>query len=383
MSKNRLLTILLLFPICLWAIPYEVATVKEGSGTPIQNGQLIRVHYKSFLADSEMTMFDNSYERGEPLEFSLGTGQVIEGWERGLLGMKVGEIRKLSIPYQLAYGDREIGPIPARSDLYFEVELVSAEPPLAPDNFPDSQKAKWKKLETGVLAFDEKAGSGNAATQGTRIKVHYTGWTDSGRKFASSKDYGKPLETVLGGGRLINGWEVGLDGVTPGSVRWLKISPSMGYGAKSYSMIPPNSTLIFRVEVLDVERDEALAETMDFFPDLESLPLQDGPEGLKFAILREGDGEPAREGDNVRVHYTGFLSDGKKFDSSRDRGQIFNFPLGKGNVIRGWDLGVEGMHPGEKRVLVIPPDLGYGNRGGGPIPGGATLVFVVEYMGAE
>jgi peptidylprolyl isomerase len=83
------------------------------------------------------------------------------------------------------------------------------------------------------------------------------------------------------------------------------------------------------------------------------------------------------------VHYTGFLSDGKKFDSSRERGQIFNFPLGKGNVIRGWDLGVEGMLPGEKRVLVIPPELGYGNRGGGPIPGNATLIFVVEYMGPE
>lgn len=383
MPKNRFLTILLFLPIYLFAIPYEVVTVKEGEGEPIQNGQLIRVHYKSFLADSAQTMFDNSYDRGEPLEFSLGAGQVIAGWERGLLGMKVGEIRKLSIPYQLGYGDREIGPIPARSDLYFEVELVSAEPPLTPDSFGDSKKAKWKKIENGVLAWDEKAGSGNAATQGTRIQVHYTGWIASGRKFSSSKDYGKPLETVLGGGRLINGWEIGLDDVTPGTVRWLKISPSMGYGAKSYSAIPPNSTLIFRVEVLSVERDEALAETMDFFPDLESLTLQDGPEGLKFAILREGEGEAAQEGENVRVHYTGFLSDGKKFDSSRDRGQIFNFPLGKGNVIRGWDLGVVGMLPGEKRVLVIPPELGYGNRGGGPIPGNATLVFVVEYMGRE
>lgn len=383
MPKNRLLSLLLLLPACLWAIPYEVSTVKEGSGEPIQNGQLIRVHYKSFLADSEMTMFDNSYDRGEPLEFSLGAGQVIQGWERGLLGMKVGEIRKLSIPYQLAYGDREIGPIPPRSDLYFEVELVSAEPPLKPDDFADSKKANWKKLENGVFYWDEKAGTGTQAAQGTRVQVHYTGWLASGRKFSSSKDYGKPLATVLGGGRLIAGWEVGLDGIAPGAVRWLKISPSMGYGAKSYSAIPPNSTLIFRVEMENVERDDALAETMDFFPDLEKLDLQEGPEGLRYAIVHQGEGEGAKPGQNVRVHYTGFLSDGKKFDSSRDRGQIFNFPLGKGNVIRGWDLGVEGMLPGEKRVLVIPPKLGYGNRGGGPIPGNATLVFVVEYFGAQ
>lgn len=383
MSKNRLFSLLLLLPACLWAIPYEVSTVKEGSGEPIQNGQLIRVHYKSFLADSAMTMFDNSYDRGEPLEFSLGAGQVIQGWERGLLGMKVGEIRKLSIPYQLAYGDREIGPIPPRSDLYFEVELVSAEPPLKPDDFADSKKANWKKLENGVFYWDEKAGTGTQAAQGTRVQVHYTGWLASGRKFSSSKDYGKPLTTVLGGGRLIAGWEIGLDGIAPGAVRWLKISPSMGYGAKSYSAIPPNSTLIFRVEMENVDRDDALAETMDFFPNLETLDLQDGPEGLRYAIIHEGEGEGAKPGQNVRVHYTGFLSDGKKFDSSRDRGQIFNFPLGKGNVIRGWDLGVEGMLPGEKRILVIPPELGYGNRGGGPIPGNATLVFVVEYLGAQ
>lgn len=383
MLKIRLFSLCLFLPIYLWAIPYEVTTTKEGTGEPIVNGQLIRVHYKSFLADSAMTMFDNSYDRGEPLEFSLGAGQVIAGWERGLLGMKVGEIRKLSIPYQLAYGDREIGPIPPRSDLYFEVELVSADPPLAPDNFADSKKAKWQKIENGVFAWDEKTGEGAAAHPGSRISVHYTGWLASGRKFSSSKDFGKPLATILGGGRLINGWEIGLDGMTPGSVRWLKISPSMGYGAKSYSAIPPNSTLIFRVEMANAEVDEALVETMDFFPDVEKLDLKDGPEGLKYAIVREGEGEGAAVGENVRVHYTGFLSDGKKFDSSRDRGQIFNFPLGKGNVIRGWDLGVEGMKPGEKRVLVIPPELGYGSRGGGPIPGNATLVFVVEYMGPE
>ncbi|MCK9182014.1 MAG: FKBP-type peptidyl-prolyl cis-trans isomerase [Fibrobacteraceae bacterium] len=373
---------LLVLPIMLWAIPFETLTIKEGSGTPIQKGQLIRVHYKGFLTDS--TMFDNSYERGEPLEFSLGSGQVIPGWDKGLVGMKPGEIRRLSIPYELGYGDRAVGPIPARSDLLFEVELISADPPLDPDKFPtDLKKIKWENKANGLFSFDEKKGSGTIATQGTRVKLHYTGWLPSGRKFSSSKDLGKPLSIILGGGQLIKGWEIGLDSVTPGTVRWLKISPSMGYGAKAYSTIPPNSTLIFRTEIVNVEQDEALAETFDFFPDTNSLNLQNGKEGLRYAIIKQGEGNPATSGENVRVHYTGFLSDGTKFDSSRDRGQIFNFPLGKGSVIRGWDLGVEGMLPGEKRVLVIPPELGYGNRGGGPIPGNATLIFVVEYMGAE
>ena len=83
----------------------------------------------------------------------------------------------------------------------------------------------------------------------------------------------------------------------------------------------------------------------------------------------------------MKVHYTGWMTNGYKFDSSRDRGQPFVFPLGQGRVIRGWDLGVAGMLPGEKRILMIPPGLGYGSRGAGPIPGGATLIFAVEYLG--
>ena len=104
--------------------------------------------------------------------------------------------------------------------------------------------------------------------------------------------------------------------------------------------------------------------------------------GLKYEILKEGDGQVAKAGDKVKVHYTGWLTDGKKFDSSVDRGQPFQFNLGAGQVIKGWDEGVAGMKVGEKRKLTIPPDLGYGARGaGGVIPPNATLIFEVELLG--
>lgn len=436
------------FAANIYAIPFTYKILTPGQGDTIRAGQLIKVHYKGSLSDS--TYFDNSYDRGEPLEFVLGTGQVIPGWERGLVGMKVGEIRQLNIPYELGYGDRAVGPIPPKSDLFFEVELVYAEPPMPPDVFKDPKTTAWKELIPGVQVFDEKSGSGIPAKPGTKITIHYTGWTQSGRKFSSTKDFSKPYSTILGAGKFIPGFEAGLDGLKQGAVRWMKISPAMGYGAKSFAMIPPNSTLIFRVEMAETEIDEELAQRMDFFPDTTELKFENGPEGLRYAIIKEGTAEApveeateevpaevasdtatvvadsiktdstlakpadstavsdstkaveeipeplekhepepepepqitkATKGHQAVVHYTGWLTNGTKFDSSRDRNQPFAFPLGGGKVIRGWDLGVEGMLPGEKRILIIPPGLGYGSRGAGPIPADATLIFAVEYLG--
>lgn len=103
--------------------------------------------------------------------------------------------------------------------------------------------------------------------------------------------------------------------------------------------------------------------------------------GLKYEELVEGDGATAAPGQQVVVHYTGWLTDGTKFDSSVDRNDPFEFALGRGMVIRGWDEGVEGMRVGGKRKLTIPPELGYGAQGaGGVIPPNAVLVFDVELI---
>ncbi len=103
--------------------------------------------------------------------------------------------------------------------------------------------------------------------------------------------------------------------------------------------------------------------------------------GLVIEDLETGSGETAAKGQMVSVHYTGWLTDGTKFDSSKDRNDPFTFPLGAGHVIRGWDEGVQGMQIGGRRKLTIPPELGYGARGaGGVIPPNATLVFEVELL---
>ena len=106
------------------------------------------------------------------------------------------------------------------------------------------------------------------------------------------------------------------------------------------------------------------------------------PSGLTYQDVVVGSGAEAKKGDDVSVHYTGCLMDGTKFDSSKDRNQPFDFPLGAGQVIKGWDEGVAGMKVGGTRKLTIPPSLGYGARGaGGAIPPNATLEFDVELLG--
>jgi len=116
------------------------------------------------------------------------------------------------------------------------------------------------------------------------------------------------------------------------------------------------------------------------------MAYQTTASGLQYEDVVAGSGDEAQKGDEVRVHYTGWLYEngaaGRKFDSSKDRNEPFEFPLGAGHVIRGWDEGVAGMKVGGTRRLIIPADLGYGARGaGGVIPPNATLLFEVELLG--
>lgn len=213
---------------------------------------------------------------------------------------------------------------------------------------------------------DEVVGDGAAAASGDYIKAHYTGWIyvdgeKSGEPFDSSVTRGEPAIFPIGAGRLIKGWDEGIPGMKVGGKRVLVIPPDMGYGQTERPGIPAGSTLYFEIELIDVPRVDTDDELV-------------------------GDGPTAEAGDVVKVHYTGWLktedgSRGEKFDSSLDRGDPFSFPLGGGRVIPGWDIGVQGMQVGGKRVLDIPSELAYGAQGaGGVIPPNADLIFEVELL---
>lgn len=130
--------------------------------------------------------------------------------------------------------------------------------------------------------------------------------------------------------------------------------------------------------------EQLIAENNIFKEETVSMDLSNAvttDSGLKYIVVKEGDGASPQQGQNVTVHYTGTLEDGSKFDSSRDRNRPFPFKIGVGQVIKGWDEGVMDMKVGERRTLIIPSELGYGDRGYPPvIPPKATLIFDVELL---
>jgi FKBP-type peptidyl-prolyl cis-trans isomerase len=238
---------------------------------------------------------------------------------------------------------------------------------------------------TGLQYEDTETGSGAEATSGQGVSVHYTGWLYEngvqGKKFDSSVDRSSPFEFSLGAGMVIKGWDEGVQGMKVGGKRTLIIPAELGYGARGAGgVIPANATLKFDVELLEIEGGEMEDDDSDTGAGTSA--------GLLIDDTEVGTGTEATRGTNVSVHYTGWLyengTQGKKFDSSLDRNSPFDFPLGGGMVIKGWDEGVQGMKVGGKRTLIIPPHLGYGARGaGGVIPGNATLKFDVVLLGVN
>ncbi len=159
---------------------------------------------------------------------------------------------------------------------------------------------------------------------------------------------------------------------------WIAVTIALAVIVLFFVVLGPFREIIGGVGSAIVNEQKAAPDSA-----LDTSSFMETSTGLMMQDTLLGTGAEAVAGKTVSVHYVGVLSDGRKFDSSRDRGVPFTFALGAGQVIKGWDEGVIGMKVGGKRVLVIPPDLAYGAAGVGPIPPNATLIFEVELLGVE
>lgn len=246
-----------------------------------------------------------------------------------------------------------------------------------------AQEDEWQvTLDNGLRWTDTVVGTGPEAGPDSKVTVHYEGWLRTGKKFDSSRERDTPFTFNLGTGRVIGGWEIGFAGMKEGGKRKLMIPSALAYGEQGAGngVIPPGADLLFEIELLDVVVPPTQAELLKPAPGM-SGELVEKKNGLGWIDLKVGSGETARNGRTVTMQYTGWLLDGTKFDSSRDRGKPFSFQLGAGRVIQGWDQGVLGMKVGGRRQLNIPAKLGYGKSGAGDdIPPNADLVFEVELI---
>lgn len=250
-------------------------------------------------------------------------------------------------------------------------------------NYPapfDGTPISTQVTATGLKVEDFVAGTGAPAGNGSSVNVHYTGYLTDGTVFDSSIPRNRPYTVTIGQGRVIKGWDEGLQGMRAGGKRRLTIPPELGYGDRGKGKIPAGATLVFTLEAVGIAAPLPEPQPLSIFAGT-PVATDKRPDGLEIADFQLGSGALAKKGDTVQVHYRGTLtSDGTEFDSSYGGKNPIKFRLGVGRVIKGWDEGIVGMRVGGVRTLKIPAALGYGERGRGKIPPNADLTFNVELM---
>jgi peptidylprolyl isomerase len=214
--------------------------------------------------------------------------------------------------------------------------------------------------------------SGELASPGDVVYVHYVGTLTNGTKFDSSRDRNKPFSFPLGKGSVIKGWDEAFAILRKGEVATIILPPSLGYGDRNLGTIPPNSTLIFEVELLDIQKK------LDYKPyDGTGKDTITTKSGLKYIVIDPGVNNIKAQADqNLSVYYAGYLTNGSMFDANFDGFTPFNLRISDASVITGWLEMLSLMSKGMKVRAILPPDLAYGSSGvGGVIPPNATLIF--------
>jgi FKBP-type peptidyl-prolyl cis-trans isomerase len=347
--------------------------LKKGTGTVKPEAQdEVTVHYSGWTTDGKM--FDSSVQRGQPTSFPLNG--VIKGWTEGLQLMVEGEKRRFWIPADLAYGENPGGGRPGGL-LVFDVELISIKagpkPPPVPEDVA-AAPADAEKSASGLASKVITKGTGTAKPGPADIvQFKFSMWSTDGKLLGSS---GEDSPTIPLDKLNIKGLAEGIQLMVAGEKRRLWIPAALAFGDPA-PQGAPSGPITAEIELLSIKEAPKPPPVPE---DVAAAPAdaEKTASGLSSKVLTKGTGttKPIAT-DTVEVHYSGWTTDGKMFDSSVARGETTSFPLN--GVIKGWTEGLQLMVEGEKRRFWIPANLAYGENPGGGRPGG-LLVFDVELI---
>jgi FKBP-type peptidyl-prolyl cis-trans isomerase len=351
----------------------KYSVLRRGDGkVRARLGDMVQVHYTGWLENGRV--FGTSRRQGmAPTKFALvPRGKVIPGWVLGIQLMHVGDQFKFTVPASLGYGNKPQATVPSDSTLIFEVELVSAERHFELPSFRPGIATRQKTMESGLKYEVIKEGNGNPPAEGEFFELKYALWNKDGILVSCDLSHvDQPLmQSIKTSPMPLFGEAIPL--LKPGSRYRFEAPSKLCYGGGFFSpFLPPNSVTIWELEVVSVLRPPVFSMSP-------KEKIKTTESGLQYEVIEEGKGESPLATSQVSVEYAGWLTDGKLFDSSFQRGKPATFEVGK--VIKGWSEGLALMKEGSVYKFTIPPKLGYADQKLQTIPANSTLVFWVRLV---
>ena len=353
----------------------EYAIVKKGQGEKLKKGYRTYVNFTTYIKPD--SIYDSNAERGKPFAFILGQEEVLKGWDEGIALLSVGDSAHFRIPPALAYGSKKIGSIPANTTLLLHVKVLKME-----QAFYDLSNKDTIIFPSGLKKIIVTKGSGEPAKPFNNVSMQFTGYVlnQKGyqRVFQSSLTNSTVAVFQLGTGRMVKGLDEGIATMRVGEKATFILPPALGFGNKVSGIIPANSTLYFDIELLS---------SVEPFFHSEKTDTITTKKGVKIIRLLTKEGRTITSSDVVTFDYTGYFIDSLKhpiiFDNTIERKVPTVLRPGSNRSLPGIEEALTYLKKGEKAILYIPAELGFGIMGQGIIPKNKALVFDVEILDTQ